>query len=128
MPARGSERRLRCPTRPRCRDEQPKQEESMSIGEEGGGSLDSADTSTDTSLDSPATSTGGTEFTEGTGETAAEQKLRLKWLGRDEEIDDPRKLADRFSDDYEIEFPKGPGGKPVKRTWRDLERDVQLSA
>lgn len=61
------------------------------------------------------------------GETAAEKRIRLKYMGREEEIDDPRKLAERFTDDYEWEFT-GPGGKPVKKRWPDIERDVQLSS
>jgi hypothetical protein len=90
------------------------------------GADDTSVSETDTSLDGAATSESGTEFSEGTN-TAAAERLKLKWLGREEEIDDPRKLAERFSDEYEYEF-NGPGGKPMKAKWPEIERHVQMSA
>lgn len=104
----------------------------MGMGAADTGGDTGADSSVDTSggdagSSEGATSEGGTEFGGGTstGTTAAE-KLRLKWRGIEEEIDDPRKLAERFSDEYEFEFT-GPGRKPVKKRWPDIERAVQMS-
>lgn len=82
----------------------------------------------DTSVDVAADVDGATDApTEGASATKAE-KLRLKWLNREEEIDDPRaELERRFSDDYEYEF-RGPKGAPVKARWADIERHVQRSS
>jgi hypothetical protein len=96
------------------------------VGAEEGLSVDtgaegSVDTSSDTSVED------ATESSDESATTATPaQRAKLKHLGREVEYD-PTELPKWFDDDHEIEFPRGPGGKPLKRTWRDIERDVQLS-
>lgn len=101
----------------------------MTDGTETGGDLGATESAVDTGADdsSAVSDAAGESAAASSGETAAEkqERLRLKWLDREEEVDDPRKLAERFSDDYEFEF-KGPGGKPLKQRWPDIERAVQL--
>lgn len=82
---------------------------------------DSADLSADVADDS-------SDGDSAAASTPAAEKLRLKWLNREEEIDDPKaELSRRFSDDYEYEF-RGPKGAPVKAKWADIERHVQRSS
>lgn len=100
-------------------------------GDEGAALDTSADIDTSDPGDSGAEAATGLDSTpsnDNGGETASEKRarLKLKWLGREEEVD-ADELAKRFSDDYEYEF-KGPGGKPMKARWPDIERHVQLSA
>lgn len=95
-----------------------------SSGAEGGG----GDTGLDTSLEGAATSSAGTEFSEGqqSGSESAPSRHKVKWLGREEELG-VEDLVKRFSDDHEFEF-RGPKGQPVKARWADIERHVQLSS
>lgn len=92
---------------------------------------DDLDLGTDTSaVDDTSVDPSESVETSAEGESASEkrERIKLKWLNREEEIDDPAgELTKRFSDDYEYEF-RGPKGAPVKARWADIERHVQRSS